>query len=148
MSRICSENADVAYLFRPLGFVFQRQSVANRQRTCLLEHKALALGVYGSALDGASLRQFRQHLRHRKPMPANARFTSTPPDLSPDMIRVDVHFCRPYTVPRDQHRCGRYRLDQVIERYASTKAEITAACPRKQAINLTSRDDRICRRSV
>src|SRR5215467_540568 len=28
MSRICSANADVAYLFRPLGFVFQRQSVA------------------------------------------------------------------------------------------------------------------------
>jgi len=32
--------------------------------------------------------------------------------------------------------CGRYRLDHVIERYASTKAEITATCPRKDAINL------------
>jgi hypothetical protein len=47
---------------------------------------------------GASLRQFRQHLRHRKPMSTNTRFTSTPHDLSPDMIRVYVHFCRPSTV--------------------------------------------------
>src|SRR5215475_920898 len=40
-------NADVANLHQkcgrrvfvsPAGFVFQRQSVANRQRTCLLEH--------------------------------------------------------------------------------------------------------------
>jgi hypothetical protein len=38
--------------------------------------------------------------------------------------------------PRDQHRCGRYRLDQLIERFALAKAEITAACRRKQAIHL------------
>ena len=42
---------------------------------------------------GASLRQC-----YRKPMPTNTRFASTPPDLSPDMIRVDVHFCGPTTV--------------------------------------------------
>ena len=96
MSRICTKNADAAYLFRPLGLFFSDK--VSQTGTCLLEHKALALGVYGSALDGASLRQFRQHLRHRKPMPTNAWFTSTPPDLSPDMIRVDVHFCGPTTV--------------------------------------------------
>jgi hypothetical protein len=46
-----SMNADVSNLQRkrgrracvsPAGFVFQRQSVANRQRTCLLEHRPCA----------------------------------------------------------------------------------------------------------
>jgi hypothetical protein len=36
MSRICSPNADAAYLFRPLGLFFTDK--VSRQQTRLLEH--------------------------------------------------------------------------------------------------------------
>jgi hypothetical protein len=39
MSRICSPNADVAYLFRPLGLFFTDKVSQHRQRTRSLEHR-------------------------------------------------------------------------------------------------------------
>jgi hypothetical protein len=38
MSRICSVNADVAYLFHPLGLFFTDKVSQYRQQTCVLEH--------------------------------------------------------------------------------------------------------------
>jgi hypothetical protein len=45
MSHICSQNADVAYLFRPLGLFFTDKVSQYRQRTRLLEHWPVCLFI-------------------------------------------------------------------------------------------------------